>query len=203
MDHYLAKKFIQRKRFQLLGITSLLIASKFNEIYFRKISDYAFITDNAYTVDEIKYMEEDILNTLNFDFLFPSPLSFFEILSKKFRFYEDLNKYNFGQFLMQTFLMDIRSLNFSYSSIACACCYIVMKFYKNKNYKICYNSKFYTVKKNNISYDINSNLIKECAKNICSVVSEYFNSNLKAISNKFINFKFFGDIKTILGVSNS
>ena len=94
LDSYLSKKCIQKKRFQLLGIASLLLAAKLNEIYFRRIADYAFITDNAYTQDEIKFMEEDILKTLNFDFLFPSPLSFFEILSKKFGLYEDLNKCN-------------------------------------------------------------------------------------------------------------
>ena len=201
LDSYLSKKCIQKKRFQLLGIASLLLAAKLNEIYFRRIADYAFITDNAYTQDEIKFMEEDILKTLNFDFLFPSPLSFFEILSKKFGLYEDLNKYYYGQFLMQTFLMDIRSLNFSYSTIACSCCYIVMKFYKNKNYNICYNSKFYTVKNNNITYYNYSYIIKECAKNICSVISEFFNSNLKTTFNKFKDYKFYKDIQKILGSS--
>ena len=202
IDSYLSKKFIERKRFQLLGITSLLIASKLNEIYFRRITDYALITDNAYSQNEIKFMEEDISKTLNFDFLFPSPLSFFEILSKKFGLYENLNLYYYGQFLMQTFLMDIRSFRYSYSAIACSCCYIVMKFYKNKNYQICYNSKFYTVKNNNIPYDNNYNLIKECANNICSVVSDLFNSNLKTSFNKFKDYKFYKDIKTILDNSN-
>ena len=202
LDSYLSKKLIQRKRFQLLGITSLLIASKLNEIYFRRISDYAFITDNTYTQDEIKLMEEDILKTLNFDLLFPSPLSFFEILSKKFGFYEDLNNYNYGQFLMQTFLMDYRSLNYSYSSIACACCYIVMKFYKNRNYQICNNSKFYTVKRNfmaNVNY---SYTIKECAQNICSVIGDYFNSKFQVTFNKFKDYKFYKDICNIYGSSN-
>ena len=203
MDRYLSKKVIKRKRFQLLGITSLFIASKLNEIYFRRISDYSFISDNTYTQDEIKIMEEDISKTLNFDFLFPSPLSFFEILSKKLGIYEDLNSYYYGQCLMQTFLMDIRSLNYSYSTIACTCCYIVMKFYKNENYKICYNSKFYTVKKINIYSDINSYIIKECAKNICSVISEYFNSNIQATFNKFKDYQFYKDIKAILYISKN
>jgi hypothetical protein len=203
MDRYLSKKVIKRKRFQLLGITSLFIASKLNEIYFRRISDYVFISDNTYTQDEIKIMEEDISKALNFDFLFPSPLSFFEILSKKLGLYEDLNSYYYGQCLMQTFLMDIRSLNYSYSTIACTCCYIVMKFYKNENYKICYNSKFYTVKKINIYTDINSYIIKECAKNICSIISEYFNSNIQATFNKFKDYQFYKDIKAILYISKN
>ena len=40
IDTFLSKKFIQRKRFQLLGVTSLLISSKLNEIYIRRMNDY-------------------------------------------------------------------------------------------------------------------------------------------------------------------
>ena len=135
IDTFLSKKFIQRKRFQLLGVTSLLISSKFNEIYIRRMNDYALITDGAYTIDDIKKMEEEITKTLNFNFLFPSSLSFFEIISKKIGISEDLNKNKFCEFLMQSFLIDYKSLYYSYSTIACASCYIVMKFYKLKNYK--------------------------------------------------------------------
>ena len=198
MDSYLSKKYIQRKNFQLLGITSLLIASKLNEVYFRKIADYAFITANAYSIDHIKYMEEDITKTLDFNFLIPSALSFFEIISKKFGISEDLNKFRFGEFLIQSFLIDYRSLQFSYSTIACACCYIVMKFYKMKNYQICYNCKYYSIKNNNMD-DNNKCIINYCVENICSVVSELFNLKNQSIFKKYSNCKFYEDIKKILG----
>ena len=202
MDSYLSKKYIQRKNFQLLGITSLLIASKLNEVYFRKIADYAFITANAYSIDHIKYMEEDITKTLDFNFLIPSALSFFEIISKKFGISEDLNKFRFGEFLIQSFLIDYRSLQFSYSTIACACCYIVMKFYKMKNYQICYNCKYYSIKNNNMD-DNNKCIINYCAENICSVVSELFNLKNQSIFKKYSNCKFYEDIKKILGFCNN
>ena len=202
MDSYLSKKYIQRKNFQLLGITSLLIASKLNEVYFRKIADYAFITANAYSIDHIKYMEEDITKTLDFNFLIPSALSFFEIISKKFGISEDLNKFRFGEFLIQSFLIDYRSLQYSYSTIACACCYIVMKFYKMKNYQICYNCKYYSIKNNNMN-DNNKCIINYCAENICSVVSELFNLKNQSIFKKYSNCKFYEDIKQILGFCNN
>ena len=196
MDSYLSKKFIQRKNFQLLGITSLFIAAKLNEIYYRKITDYAFITDNAYTIDDIKLMEIDISKTLNFNFLAPSPLSFFEILSKKVGISEDLNKFHFGEFLMQSFLLDFHCLNYSYSIIACACCYIIMKFYKMNNSHICYDNRYYTIKNININ-DNTAYIVKYCAKNICSVISELFNLNIQSIYKKYSNYQFYENIKNL------
>ena len=200
MDSYLSKKFIQRKRFQLLGITSLILASKLNEIYIRRISDYVFITDKAYTVDEIKYMEEDISKTLNFKFLVPSSLSFYEIISEKIGISEDSDKFHFGEFLIQSFLIDFRSLYYSYSTISCACCYIIMKFNKMKNYQISYNNQYYSIKYNNMNEN-RSNIVKDCAKNICVVITEMFNSKLQSTIKKYSQCKFYDDISKVLGMN--
>jgi hypothetical protein len=199
IDNYLSKKIIERKNFQLLGITSLLIASKLNEIYTRKIEDYSFITNNSYSLDDIKHMEEDIAKTLNFNFLAPSCLSFYEIISKKFGISDDINKYNFGQFLMQTFLMDFHSLYFSYSTIAVSSLFIVMKFYKMKDYKLCYDTQYYSIKiKNENSPENESYIIRECAQIICSVINEIINSKLTSTVKKYSNFEFYGLIKNII-----
>ena len=197
IDNYLTKKIIKRKFLQLLGITSLLIASKFNEIYLRKTEDFSFMTNFTYSIKEIKLMEKDIAKTLNFNFLFPSCLSFYELISFKLGFSDDINKFNFGQFLMETFLMDFRSLFFSYSNIACAACYIVMKFYKMKNYKSSYNSKFFSVKIDNI-FNNDACIVKECAKAICDAIYEIINSNLKSTIKKYSNNEFYELIKNIL-----
>ena len=68
LDNYLSKKIIQRNKLQLLGITSLFIASKVNEIYVRRISDYVLITDNSYSINDIKFMEEEISKLLTLIF---------------------------------------------------------------------------------------------------------------------------------------
>ena len=197
MDAFLSKKLIQRKRFQLLGVTSLLISSKFNEIYIRRMSDYAFITDNAYTTDEIKKMEEEIAKALNFNFLFPSSLSFFGIISKKIGISEDINKCKLGEFFMESFLIDFKSLRYSYSTIACASSYLILKFYKMNDYDSLFNYQNLSIK--NSTYDNHHSAIKECAKNICEVLSEMANSNLQSLFQKYSVYNFCEDIIKIFG----
>ena len=62
---------ILRNNIQLLGITALMIASKIFEIHSPIISDFTYITDNAYTELQIIEMELDILKTMRFQTMFP------------------------------------------------------------------------------------------------------------------------------------
>lgn len=50
----------------------MLIASKYEEIYPPEIKDFVYITDRAYTRDEILEMEAKILRTLEFNVTSPS-----------------------------------------------------------------------------------------------------------------------------------
>lgn len=52
---------ILRKEFQLVGVASLLIASKYEEIYPPSARDYVYYTDHAYTKDQILQKEREIL----------------------------------------------------------------------------------------------------------------------------------------------
>ena len=192
IDAYLSIKKIERTNFQLLGITALFIACKQNEILFRKINEYAYITDNAYTEEDIKNMEYKILSALNFNILFPSSLTFYEILCNKFNLYKDKKNFHFGEFLMESFYLDEKSLKYASSTIACSIGYIVMKYFKMDNYKECYNSKLFNIKpidefvekysKTNNYYTC---IIKECAKDICNSMNELAKGNLKSTIKKY------------------
>ena len=48
LDRYLEKVDVQRTKLQLVGVTALLIAAKFEEIYPPEIKDCVYITDFAY-----------------------------------------------------------------------------------------------------------------------------------------------------------
>jgi len=48
IDRYLAKEQIPRSKLQLVGVTSMLIASKYEEIYAPEVRDFEYITDKAY-----------------------------------------------------------------------------------------------------------------------------------------------------------
>ena len=49
IDRYLEKQEVSRPKLQLVGVTSLLIASKYEEIYPPELRDLVYICDRAYT----------------------------------------------------------------------------------------------------------------------------------------------------------
>ena len=53
IDRYLERKEVSRSKLQLVGATSLLLASKYEEIYPPKLRDFVYICDHAYTRHEV------------------------------------------------------------------------------------------------------------------------------------------------------
>lgn len=54
IDRYLEIKEVSRPKLQLVGVTSLLIASKYEEIYPPELRDLVYICDRAYTRSEVR-----------------------------------------------------------------------------------------------------------------------------------------------------
>jgi cyclin B len=53
IDRYLSLKPVTRSNLQLVGVTAMLIASKYEEIYAPEIRDFVYISDKAYTKEQI------------------------------------------------------------------------------------------------------------------------------------------------------
>jgi cyclin B len=125
IDRYLSKKNINRKNLQLLGVTSLFIACKYEEIYAPTSKDLIFMTDNAYKTEEMIQMESDILNIIEFDLTFPTSLRFLEI----FKNYLELDEINFYRccYLNEISLINYSLCSFNPSLIACVCLYLNLK----------------------------------------------------------------------------
>jgi cyclin B len=185
IDRYISIRHISRIRFQLLGITAMMLACKHEEINIPKVEDFIYITDNAYTKTEVIDMENDILNAFNYELLYPSPIKFFEILSLKFNF--NKLQYLMGKYLMESFLVDLKWINYKPSVISCACIYIVLKFYKMPNYQDAYNKKYFNLNENDFLCPKFSNEydIKECAKHICSFVDNINKTNYLSCKKKY------------------
>lgn len=68
LDRFLqSTKEIHRHLLQLVGVTCLWIAAKFEEIDVPDVEEFVYITDNTYTAQEIISTERYILNKLDYD----------------------------------------------------------------------------------------------------------------------------------------
>lgn len=90
--------------YQLLGVTAMLIASKYEEIYPPEIRDFVFMTDNAYTKEQILLKEAEILTVLDFNITVPSPYRFLERYIKLSNS-DDLIM-NFSRYIIELTLME-------------------------------------------------------------------------------------------------
>ncbi|CAI5966395.1 unnamed protein product [Closterium sp. NIES-64] len=76
IDRYLSLAPVRRRNLQLVGVTAMLIASKYEEIWAPEVRDFVYISDNAYSRAEVIALEKDMLNALRFQLTVPTPYMF-------------------------------------------------------------------------------------------------------------------------------
>jgi len=59
-------------------VTCALIAAKYIEIYPPSVKKFADVTGGAYTADQLKAMEVEVLSTLDWNLEFPTTFDFVE-----------------------------------------------------------------------------------------------------------------------------
>ena len=147
-DRYIQKlnfKRIISSDINLIAITCLFIAAKYEEIYAPYLKEILRIFKPNYFNREIYLQEEQILSALNFELLTIYPISFL----KKFCLYNinDLDKkekddmelcYYGAQFFMEICLIEPKFCELKPSMQAAMCLYLARKFllFKNSNGKI-------------------------------------------------------------------
>ncbi|CAJ1974262.1 unnamed protein product [Sphenostylis stenocarpa] len=72
IDRYLSGNVMNRQRLQLLGVASMMIASKYEEICAPQVEEFCYITDNTYFKEEVLQMESAVLNFLKFEMTAPT-----------------------------------------------------------------------------------------------------------------------------------
>lgn len=116
IDRLLSKVAVNRSKLQLLGITCMLIAAKYEEIYPPSIDEFVYISDNTYTRDEVLTMESVIITSLKFHLSAATPWEFCR------RFCKAIDLSNkpklLADFLCEAFLLEPNSLKYTPSIIA-------------------------------------------------------------------------------------
>merc|ERR1711972_54053 len=139
IDRYLAVSQINRKNLQLVGITAMLISSKYEDILAPMVSDFVYISDKTYSCNQILIMEKRMLNALNFQLTVLTTYFFLQSLLKTIKADKDVSM--LSQYLIELALVDYYMLNFPCSLIAATAVYIANKYMLKED---CWN---YTMEK--------------------------------------------------------
>ncbi|KAJ8512001.1 hypothetical protein OPV22_002435 [Ensete ventricosum] len=121
IDRFLARMTVARKKLQLVGVTAMLLACKYEELSVPMVEDFALITDRAYTREEILEMERLIINTLQFNMSVPTPYVFMRRFLKAAESDEKLELVTF--FIVELCLVEYKMLKFRPSLLAAAAIY--------------------------------------------------------------------------------
>ena len=188
IDRYLSYNTIERINYQLLGIAALFISCKQEEVSIPNPKDFLFLTENAYTIEQLYYMEYKILNFTKFYLLIPTALDFVMIHCKRCNL-EKKEQY-FVMYLITCVLNEYDMLKYSGSLIACCAMYIALKFFgrDKKEYEMFNKSELFN--RNGNEYEKEEMLFKHCVLDICLTVDNLSCSEYAATKNKFDNEKF-------------
>ena len=120
IDRFLSLKQIRKNQLHILGVTSLLISTKYEEIYPPELKELLSVSENKFTRAEVLTMEKDMLLTLQFDVTSPSAYRFLERYRKLTTVVNDPKVFFLAQYLQEISLLDASLLNYNPSEIAAA-----------------------------------------------------------------------------------
>ncbi|KAF9525749.1 cyclin-like protein [Crepidotus variabilis] len=82
IDRFLSARVVSLAKLQLVGVTCLFIAAKFEEIIAPSVSHFLMCADSSYTESEILQAERYVLKTLDWNLSYPNPVHFLRRVSK-------------------------------------------------------------------------------------------------------------------------
>merc|ERR1712126_316262 len=179
---------VPRKNLQLVGVTCMFIASKYEEMYAPEIGDFVYITDNAYSESEIRTQEVEMIKHLNFSLERPLPLHFLRRFSKVAQI--DTTIHNLAKYIMELAIVEYKFCHVLPSKLAAAALAISMMAYENDpevTLKLLWNStiEHYTFYKLSSIAD----LVQELADHLLKV-SATKDTRLMAVRKKYSDKKF-------------
>jgi len=122
IDRFLSAKVVQLDRLQLVGVTAMFIASKYEEVLSPHVANFRHVADDGFTESEILSAERYVLAALNYDLSYPNPMNFLRRISKADSY--DIQTRTLGKYLIEISLVDHRFMKYHPSRIAAAAMYL-------------------------------------------------------------------------------
>ncbi|KAL0244238.1 hypothetical protein GEMRC1_008323 [Eukaryota sp. GEM-RC1] len=191
-DRFLSQSHVPRDKLQLVGVTALFIANKFVTADHRAVTDYSYICDNSFTVNQIIKTESAMVRALGF--VLASPTIF--------------------QFLMEYFSLSTLQLTKKAKILALYLCELSLQDYTCVSWKpsqiayaaiclsrfICgdsaWNASFIDVD----GYDYNT--VGDCIRRLKEIFETAKTHNLRAVREKFCTTEY-RPFNVVTGIAES
>jgi len=180
IDRFLDQRQTIRQKLQLVGAAAMLIASKFQDINPPKISDFVYITDNAYTKEDILQMEVVILADLKFDLCIPTPAHFMERYQRLNQCPKDSLHYHLLHYILELSLMDIQMIRYEPSHLVAAATLMSNKLMKQPAWPPMVSRQ--------CKFDLPA--VKDCAEDLFGLLEAAQKSPMQAVRKKFSHEKY-------------
>lgn len=132
IDRYLQiVKDTKRSHLQLVGVTALFIAAKYEELFPPAIADFIYITDDTYTGKQIRLMELQIFKALDCNLSRPLPIHFLRRFSKAAEA-ED-NHHAMSKYFLELAMVEYDMCHYKPSEIAAASLFLALNLLKEKS----------------------------------------------------------------------
>jgi hypothetical protein len=118
VDRMLSIRVVSLSRLQLVGVTCMFIAAKYEEIMAPSVKHFVECADSAYTEKDILDAEQYVLRVLGWDCSYPNVMTFLRRVSKAEDF--DDQTRSVGKFFVEIACVDHRLLPFPPSQVAAA-----------------------------------------------------------------------------------
>ncbi|KAF8886532.1 cyclin-like protein [Infundibulicybe gibba] len=82
IDRFLSARVVSLAKLQLVGVTCMFIAAKFEEIVAPSVTHFLKCADSSYTESEILQAERYVLKTLDWNLSYPNPVHYLRRVSK-------------------------------------------------------------------------------------------------------------------------
>ncbi|XRB22782.1 G2/mitotic-specific cyclin-B [Pseudoscourfieldia marina] len=183
IDRFLEKKAVTRKNLQLVGVTAMLIASKYEEIWAPEVRDFVYISDKAYTREQILQMEKLILNTLKFSLTLPTPYTFLVRYHKAVKATKQVE--HLSNFFLELALPEYSMIKYPAPLLSAGAVYAAVRTTEPRSSTSPWTSTFsahcpgYTEEQ-----------VLEVARHLCTLHGKQATASLVAVNKKYSNEKF-------------
>ncbi len=125
IDRFLSTKVVQLDRLQLVGVTAMFIASKYEEVLSPHVQNFVHVADDGFNETEILTAERYVLAALDYDLSYPNPMNFLRRISKADNY--DIQTRTLGKYLLEIGCLDHRFIQYPPSLVAAAAMYLARK----------------------------------------------------------------------------